>query len=78
MCIRLQYCQFTNIQFVIKKSFPDYISFLTTVSLGITSFFGDDFSGKGIKIGTLGCYVTISSSVLAMSKEALDRFQCLI
>lgn len=75
LCKQLRDYQFTNIQFAIKKSFPDYVPSFQSLSPGIASFFGDYFANNGIKISTLGCYVNISSRNLAVRHKALNDFK---
>lgn len=75
LCEQLKGYQFTNIQFAIKKSFPDLVPTFQSLSPGMASFLGDYFTRNGIKISTLGCYVNISSRDISVRKEALENFK---
>ena len=75
LCEKVKSYKFSNIQFAIKKSFPELVPSFQSLSPGIASFFGDYFARNGIKISTLGCYVNISSRDTSVRKEAIENFK---
>lgn len=64
-----------NIHLAPKKSFPDLVSDLSTISKETAGFLGRKFAENKIKISILGCYVNISSRDQAVRKTAVEQFK---
>lgn len=71
---KLQHYQFSNIQFAVKKSFPESAPSLAALSPGTASYYGNVFRSAGIKIAVLGCYVNIVASDPQERVQALADF----
>lgn len=71
---KIQEHSFSNIQFAVKKSFPDSMRSLSELSPGAASYFGGAFRRAGIHLAVLGCYVNIVATDPAKRGEALNGF----
>ncbi|MFC7681404.1 sugar phosphate isomerase/epimerase family protein [Paenibacillus sp. GCM10028914] len=71
---KIKQYSFSNIQFAIKKSFPESAPSLSALSPGTASYYGGAFSRAGIKLAVLGCYVNIVATDPSVRARALDDF----
>lgn len=71
---KIRQYSFSNIQFAVKKSFPDSVPRLSALSPGTASYYGGAFRKAGIQVAVLGCYVNIVATDPAKRAEALDGF----
>ncbi|MBL1230210.1 sugar phosphate isomerase/epimerase [Enterococcus sp. BWB1-3] len=66
---------FSHIQLAVKKSFPDALPSLDSISSGTGHYFGDYFSRLGIKVSVLGCYVNLASPDITVRTQAINDFK---
>lgn len=66
---------FPNIQFAIKKCFPQSISDFQALSNGTASYYEMQFAQEQIKISVLSCYVNIVSRVRKERIQAIADFK---
>ncbi|WP_246187950.1 TIM barrel protein [Paenibacillus tengchongensis] len=71
---KLQAYRFNHIQFAARKSFPDSVPALSSLSPGAAAYFGEAFRQAGIRIAVLGCYVNIVATDPAAREQALQDF----
>ncbi|WP_239004519.1 TIM barrel protein [Paenibacillus tepidiphilus] len=71
---KLQAYRFNHIQFAVRKSFPESVPALSSLSPGTAAHFGDAFRQAGIRIAVLGCYVNIVATEPAIREQALRDF----
>lgn len=71
---KLQHYKLSNIQFAVRKSFPENVPSLSALSPGTASYFGNAFRQAGIQIAVLGCYVNIVDSDPTKRAQALSDF----
>ncbi len=71
---KIQQHSFSNIQFAVKKSFPESVTRLSDLSPGVASYYGGAFRRADIHLAVLGCYVNIVASDPAERAEALNGF----